>query len=147
MNKEDLKELLKRNLPDVDQRSESIEEIGKNHIILKLPVKEEYVSKDFPGLKGKSLLSGPIILGFGETAMYACIHAFYGSKVSALVVKYQIEFKRPVGLEDLLAKVTIIEKEESRALLTAEIMSTNSSELIASVSAQYSVKPISDDYL
>lgn len=145
MNKKELKELLKRNLPDVDQRDETIEEIGESHIVLKLPVTEEYISKDLPGLKGKPLLSGPIILGFGETAMYACAHAFYGKQVSVLVVNYEIEFKRPAGFEDLIAKATIIDKDESRVVLAADILAANNSKLVATIRAQYSVKLISNE--
>ena len=69
--------LLKRNLPIEDQRGEIIEEIGASHLRMRLPVVPEYLSHDLPLGSGQTVLSGPIAMGFADTAMYACVHAFY----------------------------------------------------------------------
>lgn len=145
MDKEQLKKLLIRNLPEVDQRNEIVEEVRENEVVLRLPVLEEYVSWDLPGLKGKPLLSGPILLGFAETAMYACVHAFYGENVSALIVKYDIAFKKMSGFEDILARARIIDSDESGVRVAAEISTTDNAESIATINASYSVKVIYPD--
>ncbi len=91
---EQLMRLLEKNLPAVDHRNEVIEEIGESSLGMRLPVLDIYLSKDLPAGSGQVVLSGPIVVGFADTALYACIHAFYGAEVFAAIVNLNVSFFR-----------------------------------------------------
>ena len=98
--------LLKRNLPIEDHRGEIIEAIGASHLRMRLPVAPEYLSHDLPPGSGQAVLSGPITMGFADTAMYACVHAFYGADILAVIVNFNVSFLSVAGNADVTAVAT-----------------------------------------
>jgi acyl-coenzyme A thioesterase PaaI-like protein len=75
--------LLRRHLPVIDHRGECVEEISKNRLRLRLPMRSDYVSSDLPPGSGQNVVSAPVMMGLADTAMYATIHAFYGAHAFA----------------------------------------------------------------
>ncbi len=134
--------MLDRNLPDADKRGEVIEEIGKDYVSLRLPVIKDYISHDLYGLGETMLLSGPIIMGFAETSLYACAHAIYGKDVVALIINCNISFLRMTGSEDLVSTARILEKGKSVARIHATICTINYKEPVAVVESSYSIKEV-----
>ena len=134
--------LLKRNLPIEDQRGETIEEIGASHLRIRLPVAPDYLSYDFPPGSGQSVLSGPITMGFADTAMYACIHAFYGADVLAVMVNFNISFLSVAGNADVTAVATLLRKGKTLAFVEARLFSGSSTEPFAQVTATYAIRDI-----
>lgn len=72
----DLSALLMANLPAVDHRGGVIVEIGTDFVRMRLPVNDSYFNHDLPPGSGQKILSGPISLGFTQTALCACVYAF-----------------------------------------------------------------------
>ena len=93
-----------------------------------------------PGMSHQYLLSGPIILGFAETALYACVHAFYGADVLVVVVNYNASFLHPAGKDDLKAVARILKKGKTLAYVEARLYSSSKDEPCAIISASYSVR-------
>ncbi len=135
--------LLKRNLPIEDQRGEIIEEIGASHLRMRLPVVPEYLSHDLPPGSGQTVLSGPIAMGFADTAMYACVHAFYGADIFAAMVNFNVSFFSVAGKDDLTAVATLKRKGKSLAFVEALLYSGSSNEPCAQVTATYAIRNIS----
>lgn len=137
---EQLMRLLEKNLPAVDHRNEVIEEIGESSLCMRLPVLDIYLSKDLPAGSGQVVLSGPIVVGFADTALYACIHAFYGAEVFAAIVNLNVSFFRVAGAADLIAHARVLRKGKSLAFVEAHLFSGSSQEPCAHVTATYSVR-------
>ena len=135
--------LLKRNLPSEDHRGEIIEEIGASHLRMRLPVAPEYLSHDLPPGSGQTVLSGPIAMGFADTAMYACVHAFYGADVLAVIVNFNVSFLSVAGNADVTAVATLLRKGKTLAFVEARLFSGASSEPFALVTATYAIRELS----
>ena len=132
--------LLKRNLPVEDQREEIIEEIGTSHLRIRLPVIPEYLSHDLPPGSGQTVLSGPITMGFADTAMYACVHSFYGADVLAVIVNFNVSFLSVAGNADVTAVETLLRTGKTLAFVEARLFSGASTEPFAVVTATYAIR-------
>ena len=132
--------LLKRNLPTEDQRGEIIEEIGASHLRMRLPIVTEYLSHDLPPGSGQTVLSGPIAMSFADTAMYACVHAFYGADVLAVIVNFNVSFLSVAGNADVAAVATLLRKGKTLAFVEARLFSGASTEPFAQVTATYAIR-------
>jgi uncharacterized protein (TIGR00369 family) len=139
----ELAELLKRNLPRVDHRNEVIEEIGQDFIRMRMPVVDSYLSHDLPAGSGQIVLSGPITMGFAETALYACVHAFYGENVLAFTATFNSSFLRIAGAGDLTAIARLVRHGKGLAHVEAHIYSEPSQKPCAHVTASYSITELS----
>ena len=135
--------LLKRNLPSEDHRGEIIEEIGASHLRMHLPVVPEYLSHDLPPGSGQTVLSGPITMGFADTAMYACVHAFYGADILAVIANFNVSFLSVAGNADVTAVATLLRKGKTLAFVEARLFSGASSEPFALVTATYAIRELS----
>lgn len=134
--------LLSELLPEVDHRGELVEEIGERHIRVRLPVHRSYLSQDMPRGSGQAVLSGPIMLGFAETAMFACVHAFYGAHVFAVVVTFNASFLGIAGGDDLVAEARLLKQGRRLAFVEAHLYTGSSNEPCAHVTATYALRAL-----
>ncbi|MGE0278862.1 MAG: PaaI family thioesterase [Nitrospiraceae bacterium] len=139
LSPEKLTELLARELPAVDRHGETVDEVGESHVRISMPVTEEYLSRDLPPGTGQVVVSGPSMMRLADTAMYACIHAFYGERAYGVILSVNTTFLSVAGEGDLSTVARLIKKGQSIAFLEAEIFSADSSEPSARVSATYKV--------
>lgn len=142
MTAEELSKLLVTNLPAVDHRGEIVEEVGTDVIRLKLPVHQIYLSHDLPAGSGQVVLSGPVIIGFAETSMYACVHAFYGPRVFAATLSLNVSFLRLAGAPDLFSVSRLLRRGRSVAFVEAHLFSGATEKPCAHVTATYSVQSL-----
>jgi acyl-coenzyme A thioesterase PaaI-like protein len=142
MTRDDLQSLLLRNLPEVDHRGEVVDEVGPDSVRLRMPVLDTYLSHDLPPGSGKNVLSGPIEMGFAETAMYACVHAVYGPMVSASTVSFTGMFLRAAGSGDLTAKATLLRRGRSTAFVEALLFPAEATEPCAQFTATYAIRAL-----
>ena len=140
LNARELMDLLAKNLPVVDHRNEVIEEIGTDFVRMRLPVLDAYLSQDLPAGSGQVVLSAPVMMGFADTALYACVHAFYGAKVFAAIVNFNVSFFRVAGAGDLRAVARLLRKGESLAFVEARLFSGVGEEPCAQIGATYAVR-------
>lgn len=135
-----LSSLLTANLPRVDHRNEVVEEVGGDFVRMRLPVRGEFLS--VPKGSGQAILSGPITMGFADTALYACVHAFYGVDVIAVIVTFNVTFLRIASDSDLIAVARLMRRGRSLAFVEAELFSGLASAPCARVTATYSVRAV-----
>ncbi len=138
-------DLLARNLPAVDHRNEIVEEIGQDSLRMRLPVLESYLSHDLPAGSAQIVLSGPVMMGFVDTAMYACVHAIYGREIFAAVVSLNMSFLRIAGAGDLIAVARLLRRGKSLAFLEVHLFSGDNSEPCTHATATYAVRKLSHD--
>lgn len=137
-----LAQLLRRNLPVVDHRGETVEEIGADFVRLRLPMRAEYVGPGAASASGEGIVSGPITMGFADTALYACVHAFYGEHVVAVIASLNVSFLRAARNADLVATARMLKRGRTLAFVEAHLYSEGSSEPCAHVTATYAVREL-----
>lgn len=131
--------LIRTHLPIADHRGEVIERIEDNQLWMRLPMRAEYLSHDLPPGTGRKLVSAPVMMGLADTAMYAAIHASYGSDAFGAIVSLNVSFLRSAPAEDLVAQVQLLRQGKRLAFLEASISGVRANEPCAHVTATYSI--------
>jgi len=99
-----------QNLPLVDHHNEIVEQVGENSIRVRLPHRPEFTGTE-PWQDGSGqVFSGPMVMGFADTAMYCCVMAAMGSNVIPVMVNFNITFLRPARACDLIAEARIVRR-------------------------------------
>ncbi len=136
----ELATLLAINLPTVDRRGEIVEAVEADVVRLKLPVIDSYLSHDLPAGSGQVVLSGPVMIGFAETSMYACIHAYYGPHVFAATLSLNVSFLRLAGADDLISSSRLLRRGRTVAFVETHVISGSSDKPCAHVTATYAIR-------
>lgn len=142
LSAEELTGLLIRTLPAADHRGELIELVSADELHMRLPLCQDYVSHDLPPGSGHQVMSGPVMMGFADTALYACIHASYGADVLAVIVNFNVSFLSVAGARDLRAVARILRKGRSLAFVEAHLYSGDAQAACAQVTATYAIRPV-----
>jgi hypothetical protein len=75
----DIEKLLISKLPDIDHNDELVEDVSDDRIRIRMPFRPQYMGNDVWQDTGSGVFSGPKVMGFADTAMYACMHAVVGA--------------------------------------------------------------------
>src|ERR1700704_1543523 len=98
------------NLPPVDHHGEIVETVGPDTLRVRLPFKPEYLGAE-PWQDGSGrVFSGPMVMGFADTAMYCCVMAAMGTEVIPVMANFNVTFLRPARATDLIAEVRIVRR-------------------------------------
>lgn len=96
------------NLPPIDHHGERVEHVGGNSIRVRLPYNSAFMGAE-PWQDGSGrVFSGPMVMGFADTAMYCCVLAALGADVIPVMVNYTITFLRPARASDLIAEARMV---------------------------------------
>ena len=140
LTESELKEVLVKNLPAIDQHGEIVERVGHGEVRLRLPFRKEYLGADVWGHTGSVVYSGPMVMGFADTAMYACIHASLGREVVPVISTLTITFLRPAAAADLIAEARLIRRGKRLAYLETYLYSQGDAEPIGHVTSTYAIR-------
>src|SRR5246500_5980592 len=92
------------NPPPVDHHNEVVEAIGPDTLRLRLPFRSDYLGAE-PWQDGSGrVFSGPMVMGFADTAMYCCVMAALGTNVIPVMANFNITFLRTAKDRDLVAE-------------------------------------------
>lgn len=130
--------LLAARLPACDQHGEVIEDIGADYVRLRLTIESRHLSRP-PGAR-HPVCSGPLMLGFADTAMYACVHACYGADVFAAIVNFNIAFMQVADGAVLVAIARLVRRGKRLAFLDTHLYSGALTAPCAQVTATYAVR-------
>jgi uncharacterized protein (TIGR00369 family) len=108
--------LLSDTLPAIDYHGVEVEEVGDQEVRLRLPYDPAFV-----GAGG--IFSGPTLLGFADTALYAAAQAATGDSVRALVSTMSVTFLKPAMAADVIAIARVISRTAKTAHLEAWLFS------------------------
>ncbi len=128
-----------RNLPRIDHHGEVVEEVGNDAIRVRLPFRPEFMG-DEPWQDGSGrVFSGPMVMGFADTAMYACVMAAMGLDVIPVMITYTVNFVRPAKAADLIAEARIVRRGGRMHYLECWLTSDGDSEPCAHITSTYRV--------
>jgi len=131
-------------LPVVDHHGEIVEYVGDGELRVRLPFRREYMGRDVWKGSGANVYSGPMVLGFADTAMYACIVGTFGGKVSGIIQTMTTNFLRPARDTDLIAQVRISRRGKRSIYLEAWLFSDGDTEPAAHVTATAAIRQSAD---
>jgi acyl-coenzyme A thioesterase PaaI-like protein len=134
LNAEEVQAAL-RNLPVIDHHGEVVECVADGELRMRLPFERHYVGGDVWKDSGRHVYSGPMLLGFADTAMYACITGTFGGKVLGIVQTMTINFLRPAKEADLIADVRVVRRGKRSVYLETFLFSDGDTEPVAHVTA------------
>ena len=82
------------------------------------------------------------MMGLADTALYSCIHAFYGASVLAAIVSFNVSFFYVAGAGDVTAVARLLRKGKSLAFVEAHLYSGALTNPCAQVTATYAIRAI-----
>jgi acyl-coenzyme A thioesterase PaaI-like protein len=127
------------NLPPIDHHGEVVEAVGTDSIRIRLPFKPDYVGAE-PWQDGSGkVFSGPMVMGFADTAMYCCVMAAMGRGVIPVMANLNITFLRPARAADLIAEARIVRRGGRLSYLECWLRSDGAAEPCAHVTSTYRV--------
>jgi len=127
-------------LPEIDRHGEIVEQVGAGELQIRLPFRPEFMGLDVWEGSGARVFSGPIVLGFTDTTMYACIVGSLGSEASAISQTTTTTFLRPAKEAALVAKVRILRRGKRSLYLEAFVYSDGEAEPVSHSTATFAVR-------
>ena len=131
-------------LPVVDHHGEIVEYVGDGELRMRLPFRREYMGRDVWKGSEANVYSGPMVLGFADTAMYACIVGTFGGKVLGIIQTMTTNFLRPARDTDLIAQVRISRRGKRSIYLEVWLFSDGDTEPAAHVTATAAIRQSAD---
>lgn len=107
-----LQTLLYRSLPALDLHGLAVEACEDGEVRLRFPFDPSFVG---PG----EIFSGPTLLSFADTAIYAAAQAAYGEAALALTSTINATFLRPAQASDTLALARVVKRGRQLAHVEA----------------------------
>jgi len=124
-----------RKLPIIDHHDEVVEHVADGQVRVRLPFRREYMGRDVWKDSSGSVYSGPMVLGFADTAMYGCIVGTFGGNVLGIVQTMTTNFLRPAREADLIAHVKILRRGKRSIYLETFPFSDGDTDPVAHVTA------------
>lgn len=131
--------LIVKNLPPIDHHQEVVEEVGTDSIRLRLPYNPRFVGTETWQDGSGHVYSGPMMMGFADTAMYCCVMSALGAEVIPVMVNLNITFLRPARAIDLIAQARIVRRGARLFYLECWLSSEDDSEPCAHITSSYRV--------
>ena len=127
------------NLPPIDHHGEIVETVGADTIRIRLPFRPDYMGAE-PWQDGSGqVFSGPMMMGFADTAMYCCVMAAMGNGVIPVMVNLNITFLRRARAADLVGEARIVRRGGRLHYLECWLTSDGAAEPCAHVTSTYRV--------
>lgn len=132
----ELEAFLAREFPQMNQDGPTyeIEEIGYGSSRMRLIVSERHLR---PG----GTVSGPSMMALADVALYVALLGAIGPVKLAVTTSLTINFLRRPGLGDVVADCRYLKIGRTLAVGEAELRSVGSDDVIAHVTATYSIPP------
>ena len=134
MSEYELQRLLEATLPAIDQHGVIVEEVQDQDVRLRFPFKPSLVGPD-------KVFSGPALLGFADTAIFAAILAATGGQSLSLVVTMTATFLRAMPASDAVAIARVIRKGRRTAHAEAWLFDHTPVEAVVHVTASCALRP------
>jgi len=131
-------------LPEIDHHGDIVEDVGDGTIRMRLPFDGRFVGRERWQNREGAVFSGPMVMGFGDTAMYACVIAALGRSVIPVMVNYNMNFLRPAQASDLIAEARIVRAGGRLYYLECWLRSDGVDDPCAHVTSTYRVARIAD---
>ena len=131
---EELERLTREKLPFARISKFRTEELKSGRAIVRAPYSNEFLR---PG----GTISGPIMMGLADFAMYAAVLTRVGVVELALTTNLNINFLHRPQPGDLLAKARLIKLGKRLAMGEVEVYVDGHEDMVAHVTSTYSLPP------
>ena len=136
---QEAEQAITKNLPPIDHHGEIVEEVGSDSLRIRLPFQPAYMGTE-PWQDGSGkVFSGPMVMGFADTAMYVCVMAALGWGVIPVMANLNVTFLRPAREADLIAQVRIIRRGARLFYLECWVTSDGDEQPCAHITSTYRV--------
>lgn len=134
-NDGELLEILRQTLPARDQHGLTVEEVGDDGVRLRFPFSDTFIG---PG----EIFSGPTLLSFADTAIFAAIQARIGRAGAGIVSTLNASFLRPAKPADIIALARVIRLGKKSAHAEAWLFSHVPVDPILHATASCVIRPL-----
>ena len=134
MSEDELQRLLEATLPAIDRHGVIVEEAQDQDIRLRFPFAPSLIG---PG----EIFSGPALLGFADTAMFAAILAATGGESLGMVATMNATFLRPMPASDAIAIARVVRKGRRMAHAEAWLFDHTPVEAVLHATASCALRP------
>lgn len=126
--------LAKDKVPFAGQMGISVVSLGDGAASLRLPFRDDFLR---PG----GTISGPVLMGLADLAMYAAVLSRIGLVEHTLTVTLNITFLRRPQPADVIAEATLFKVGKRLAMGEVALYRAGDSDMVAHVTSTYSIPP------
>ncbi|MCW5747532.1 MAG: PaaI family thioesterase [Alphaproteobacteria bacterium] len=134
MTEDELQGLLETILPAIDRHGVFVEEAEDQDVRLRFPFRPELIG---PG----DIFSGPALLGFADTAMFAAVLAATRGQSLGMVASLNATFLRPMPAADVIAIARVIRRGKRMAHAEAWLFDHTPVEAVLHATASCALRP------
>jgi uncharacterized protein (TIGR00369 family) len=130
----EFEEIIARSLPFAVSLGPEVVELGPERVVLRMPYRSDFLR---PG----GTISGPILMGLADLAMYAIVLAAIGRVELAVTTNLNINFLRKPPPSDILAEARLLKLGKRLAVGEVALYSADDPDMVAHVTLTYSIPP------
>ncbi len=136
---DEFKAIMHESLPFAVMMGAEVVELAEGRATFRLPYRDDWLR---PG----GTISGPVLMGLADLAMYAVVLSALGRVVLAVTTNLNINFLRKPAAIDVIAKARMLKLGKRLAVGEVELFSEGDPDMVAHVTATYSIPPRSARY-
>lgn len=134
---EEFEALAYEHVPYVGTLGPKVTELGGGKVVVRLPFNESFLR---PG----GTVSGPVLMGLADLAMYALVLSLIGRVELAVTTNLNCNFLRRPRPAAVIARGRMLKLGRRLAVGEVELYSEGDDEMVAHVTATYSIPPERD---
>jgi uncharacterized protein (TIGR00369 family) len=131
---EEFKAIMAESLPFAVMMGAQVEELAEGRATFRLPYHDDWLR---PG----GTISGPMLMGLADLAMYAVVLSAVGRVELAVTTNLNINFLRKPAAVDVIAEARMLKLGKRLAVGEVELFSEGDPDMVAHVTATYSIPP------
>ena len=135
---EQLTLMAKEQVPIVGQLGLVVESLGSGSAVVRCPFREDFLR---PG----GTISGPVLMGMADYAMYAAILGSIGLVELAVTTNLSINFLRRPKPGDVIAKAKLLKLGRRLAVGEIALYIDDDEEMVAHATSTYSIPPTASE--
>ena len=130
----EFEEIMRRSLPFAQSLGPEVVALSPTRVVLRMPYRDDFLR---PG----GTISGPMLMGLADLAMYAIVLAAIGRVELAVTTSLTINFLRKPPPAAVLAEARLLKLGKRLAVGEVELFSEGDPDMVAHVTATYSIPP------
>ncbi|HKF71744.1 MAG TPA: PaaI family thioesterase [Stellaceae bacterium] len=131
---DEFKKVMKESLPFAVMMGAEVIELSEGRATFRLPYHDDWLR---PG----GTISGPVLMGLADLAMYAVVLSAVGRVELAVTTNLNINFLRKPAPVDVIAEARMLKLGKRLAVGEVELFSEGDPDMVAHVTATYSIPP------
>ena len=131
---DEFKAIMQESLPFAVMMGAEVVELGEGRAVFRLPYRADWLR---PG----GTISGPMLMGLADLAMYAVVLSAVGRVELAVTTNLNINFLRKPAAVDVIAEARMLKLGKRLAVGEVELFSEGDPDMVAHVTATYSIPP------